>query len=402
MAWRDLLRTASFRGIQFKVKDSDMLFGRRGETHEYPYRDSPYSEDLGRKAREISINAYIIGDNYTFQRDALIAAIEENGTAGTLIHPTLGTLTVVPKECHVTFDKDQGGVEFFSLTFMESGQNQYPSSLVNTSAIVSALSTSTAATFLTNFSSKFQLLGFPDFLANTAQSQGQGFLSNIKSILQVTAPAGGFFSSFTTLLGSFDSNTLSNVLDGTQFGSETSSVVKSFSSSYSAPAQAYTAQRQLVQVQNNANLTSNYTTPSRTQETNNSVAYKNLVTGTALAEMANLAAVIKYPSRDEAIATRDQLSGLLSDQILIHADAGNDELYNALRALRAAVIKDLNTRGAQLTKIITIKTLDSMPALCLAYAQYEDAERAEEIITRNHISHPLFTPANSELELLQA
>ncbi|EPR0211413.1 DNA circularization N-terminal domain-containing protein, partial [Escherichia coli] len=47
MAWKDRLVEASFRGVPFKVEDEGAPVGRRVETHEYPNRDKPYTEDLG-------------------------------------------------------------------------------------------------------------------------------------------------------------------------------------------------------------------------------------------------------------------------------------------------------------------------------------------------------------------
>ncbi|NAH43850.1 DNA circularization protein, partial [Escherichia coli] len=48
MTWKDRLQDASFRGVPFKVEEESMGTGRRVETHEYPNRDKPYTEDLGK------------------------------------------------------------------------------------------------------------------------------------------------------------------------------------------------------------------------------------------------------------------------------------------------------------------------------------------------------------------
>ncbi|WP_431355959.1 DNA circularization N-terminal domain-containing protein, partial [Algimonas porphyrae] len=51
MSWRDQLEKASFRGVPFHVSRSGGEVGRRVQLTEYPLRDRPYAEDLGRKAR---------------------------------------------------------------------------------------------------------------------------------------------------------------------------------------------------------------------------------------------------------------------------------------------------------------------------------------------------------------
>ena len=92
----DTLREASFRGAPFEVEDADESGGRRLARHEYPLRDLPFAEDLGRKAGEWRIRAFIVqGRKYDYAqaRDDLRKALNAYGS-GTLIHPWLGEMTV--------------------------------------------------------------------------------------------------------------------------------------------------------------------------------------------------------------------------------------------------------------------------------------------------------------------
>lgn len=94
MSWRDgFSARGSFKGAKFYVQDSELEVGRRVQLHEYPLRDTPYAEDLGRKARKLQFEAYCIGSDYNVARDALIAKVEEGG-GGVLVHPYHGWLTV--------------------------------------------------------------------------------------------------------------------------------------------------------------------------------------------------------------------------------------------------------------------------------------------------------------------
>ena len=79
----------SFRGVPFRTVDAEMRVGRRNVVNEYPQRDLPYVDDLGRRARRFVVEAYVIGDGYRAERDALIAAFEAKGS-GELIHPRYG------------------------------------------------------------------------------------------------------------------------------------------------------------------------------------------------------------------------------------------------------------------------------------------------------------------------
>lgn len=94
MSWKDNLRPASFRGVPFQVDDDEGTFGRRVQVHEYPNRDKPYTEDLGRATRRFTINAYLVGNDFFEARDRLIVAIDTPGP-GTLVHPYYGEVAVL-------------------------------------------------------------------------------------------------------------------------------------------------------------------------------------------------------------------------------------------------------------------------------------------------------------------
>src|SRR5215831_16913815 len=96
--WRANLQPASYKGVPFHVKVDSRRSGRRIVPHEFPKRDKPYSEDMGRKIRRFLVEAYIVsGPNepdYQARRDDLIVCLKTEG-AGWLIHPTLGDDFVV-------------------------------------------------------------------------------------------------------------------------------------------------------------------------------------------------------------------------------------------------------------------------------------------------------------------
>uniref|UniRef100_UPI002032A221 DNA circularization N-terminal domain-containing protein n=1 Tax=Escherichia coli TaxID=562 RepID=UPI002032A221 len=111
--WRDRLQDASFRGVPFKVEEESAGTGRRVETHEYPNRDKPYTEDLGKVTFRPSITAYVVGDDCFDQRDRLIEALNKPGP-GTLVHPTYGELKVcVDGEVRVSTSKSEGRIVRF-------------------------------------------------------------------------------------------------------------------------------------------------------------------------------------------------------------------------------------------------------------------------------------------------
>lgn len=58
--WRARLRVAKFKGAPFYVDQQGRSSGRRTVVHEYPKRDIPYAEDMGRHALRYQITGYLI------------------------------------------------------------------------------------------------------------------------------------------------------------------------------------------------------------------------------------------------------------------------------------------------------------------------------------------------------
>jgi prophage DNA circulation protein len=136
--WKDALRPAQFRGLQFAVLTGEGYFGRKNVVHAYPYRDTVWAEDIGRAARIVNVTGFLVGDDVIAQRERMIAAAETPGTAE-LIHPTLGRLTVAmvaPMRCVEQWDK--GRYFEIAFAFVEAGERQFPSVLTSTADAVKA------------------------------------------------------------------------------------------------------------------------------------------------------------------------------------------------------------------------------------------------------------------------
>lgn len=118
--WRDRLLPASFRGVEFHVEEGARSGGRRAFLHEYPKRDVPYAEDMGRKGRGFTITGYLIGPAYTLDRDDLEAALDVEGP-GTLILPTRGEEEVQAGPYSSVERRERGGFVEISMNFLEAG-----------------------------------------------------------------------------------------------------------------------------------------------------------------------------------------------------------------------------------------------------------------------------------------
>jgi prophage DNA circulation protein len=146
VTWREELRRvsfggklligASFRGLPFFVDSSERAGGRRLVVHEFPLRDAPFVEDLGRKARTFRVEGYVIGDDYLAQRDSLLTALEDVSGPGELIHPHHGALRASCVGVAVRETRAEGGLATFAIEFAEApAQGIAPVAAVDTRSV---------------------------------------------------------------------------------------------------------------------------------------------------------------------------------------------------------------------------------------------------------------------------
>jgi prophage DNA circulation protein len=155
--WRDRYQQASFRGAIFYTEQDSRVSGRRVALHEYPHRDTPYAEDLGRRAVRHPITGYLIGPNYLGPRDELINAVEAEGP-GMLIHPLLPQMQVICEAYTVHENREAGGKCVFEMMFVEAGSDAGASPTQATATVASQAASNTSSAAAANFNQ--QVAGF--------------------------------------------------------------------------------------------------------------------------------------------------------------------------------------------------------------------------------------------------
>jgi hypothetical protein len=159
--WRDALLPAMFDGVPFFCDSGIRETGRRAVVHEYPKRDTPYAEDMGRRAIQYSVRGYVIAyvrdagfslitpdasiqpvggfaaslymRDYRIARDFLQQRLDSPG-AGVLQLPNMAragmgdilTLTAVCSGYRMTEEDRLGGFCVFDMTFVEYGLINLP------------------------------------------------------------------------------------------------------------------------------------------------------------------------------------------------------------------------------------------------------------------------------------
>lgn len=392
MAWRDQWQTASFRGVKFRFRSASAVLGRRNVVHSYPGRDDPYVEDMGRKAREFTLEAFVLGSDYMAWRDQLEAACEQSGP-GELVHPTRGRMLVAVQDCRPTESVDAGGMASYSLSFIEAGGNAFPTVRVDTQAAITVAADDAVAASITDFADKFSIAGMPSFvgvraLASVNAALDTAYGATLRGFAQINVLP-GIYADLSTLQGQAEQwLSLPSTL-GEKLAAQVAMIGDLFESEH-----AYTAGGAVAEFSGTAN--SGTGTPAQAQATQNDAAVSQLMQRCGLVVAARAAGAMTYASSNDALVVRDSLV----DRLDAAAETASDEVYFALCNLRAVLVRDIGARAADLAQLMQYTPRATTPAIVLAYLLYGDAERADEIVARNRVRHAGFVPGGEPLEVL--
>jgi prophage DNA circulation protein len=243
------LQPASFNGVPFVTRSNSTVVGRRVAEHIYPFRDQPWIEDVGRKARRYNIVGFLIGDDVISQRNAMQDALEYPGP-GVLVHPTYGRLTVTAlDQCTFEEDMTHGRVIEMRLVFEESGLQIFPATVVATGNAVATAAANANAAASDDFVSQVT-----DAVKSGAQAAGQALTTAsvwIGDVQTLGNDAANITHLASGLVGGF----------GRFFGGSTGSGSGSITGSYVSPSQISSQVANLVNAASadRANITSGIT-----------------------------------------------------------------------------------------------------------------------------------------------
>lgn len=396
MTWREDLRRVtlpdgrrlvggSFRGVPFFVESVDNAAGRRTVVHEFPLRDDPFVEDLGRKARSFRFEAYVIGDDFLAQKDALLSVLEDIEGPGELVHPYHGTLRAIAVNVSWRVSRTDGGMATFSIDFAETPtQAPVPVEVVDGAEQVDAGADAAIAASEAEFIERYDEDGLPSFafesaetaLTNAAEGLGAA-LAPIVTATQELAELTGQIVSITSQASALVRQP-ANVL-----GAFRAAITVLVKTAEDAPGAVMDALFDAYLADLGSPIVA--TTATRARELANQSAMIGALRRIVAIEAARLAPLVPYESIDAAAEARDRVGEMLEEQ----AEAAGDTAYPALVDLRSEVLRAV-PGDSQLARVVTVTRNEPIPSLLLTYQLYGAVDAEADILARNSIRHPGF------------
>lgn len=420
MAEEKKLYEASFRGVPFHVTKVDLKIGRRTVVHEYPQRDKPYVEDIGRATRRLSFTAFVVGDDYIQQAEKLIGAIETEGP-GTLIHPHLGEMKCCLEQASTITFTDSSRTASVVLTAVESGGLEFPKS--GTDAVSKVLESADALekSAIQQFCDSLDLSSVSEWV--DAALSGDlldklGVISNaeIATIFDkvdeistlaskgLSLISGGPKVFATRLVGALG---LSRFASSARAWSRVAKQLKNLTK--------HDKLREGTKALAQAKADSTVLSGTQRAVLQNRAAVETLIRQTLIAQMVGVSAVVGTKT-DQAMAVEDDVQTSeslkatvsksyddivqLSQDLLETLDeellmTTSDDSYLELEKARVAVFEALTDRADDSSHLAVVVPGDVLPALVHAYDYHDDASRDQEIAIRNGVEHEGFCPADA-------
>lgn len=395
MSWLENMRPGSFRGVPFWTETAKKTLGRRVVQHEFPNRETPYTQDMGRISNAFTIDGHVLGTDYDVEKKKLEEAFNKYGP-GELVHPYDGLIMAQCGPVEFTESTKEGAILYFSATFYEAGSNEFPNSINNKASVLGEAAGSAIAGAKDEFDKKFSIIGLPGFAVESARAKiaaaQKAYNDATKGISDIREAAAQLAYSTRNLVAETNdllqspSRLSQALLDS--FGLLQSSISNarlktdalksffSFGSDDSSPDSS---------------------TPARQREQENKEVFNNFMRRVAVVSAAVTAQQTEFESFQDAEVTRDQITEVIEDQIREGTDT---ELFQALSDVQAALVSAVPDVDADLPNLKEVITDGPVSSLHLAYDLFMDPRAEEDIIKRNAIKNPGFIPKGKALEVL--
>ncbi|MEO0660424.1 MAG: DNA circularization N-terminal domain-containing protein [Planctomycetota bacterium] len=390
MTSRDQILPASFRGVPFEVQGASRRDGRRKVVLEIPGRDEPYIQDLGAATQTVTLEAFVIGDDYRERRDALLRAVRARGS-GELIHPHYGSRQASVVRAESTENNREMRRARFTLEFVLDAVEV---AVVVSAGGAQAVRTSAAA---------LRVAAATSVAGAIDRSPTNVALSAARAASESTSNAlGDFVESRSRLLDiALDPRAAATLVDDVRRlsdvvlrrGSDWAFWVQGLQGGLGAFGSSITSRLAAFRA-----LLGFAAELLGLDEADAARAVRVAAAASAVADAAEAAGDVStgWDSRQEALDARDELLEVTREL----QDQADDVTSEGLAGLRAAIVDGVPDPSVDLPELGRYTPGETLPAVVAAARLYGDPARGEEIARRNRVRHPGFLPAREDLEVL--
>lgn len=422
----------SFRDVRFRVQSITSNVGRRTVVHQFPGKDKPFVEDLGRDARRFNVDAYIVGPEYMVGRDELRDAIENVAGPGRLVHPYWGSLDVtVVGQASFRETPNEGGIARIRFAVVEAG-DELPITEPDPKEEVEEAADEADEAAAESYESEWSLLGaiadvvqaainvvdavasdinkikgYVNAAMNVVDTIGDAIASVAEGITDLINLPGAIADSFEGIINDvagafagigdawdsyFDDDEEAGQVAGTPLTSPTGAAPASGDKRADIGMKTF---REMLTVGSDLPDVP-LGTGQREIEARNQAAFLRLVRSQMIIATIRAMTNIPFSSLTKAEEVRDEILDALDAEI----EDADDTTYGPYVNLRVTFIKYIAQATAELPRVIEFTPATTLPALVIAQQLYGDSTRDEDIIARNSVRNPCEVPGGEVLEVL--
>lgn len=376
---RSQMRSASFGGVKFHVENTTEDYGHRTVVHEFPNSDVHFSEPLGRKARRISINGYLVGKDWLEDRDKLVLTCESGG-AQTLRHPFYQQFKIARAlSLSVNETKEELGIVRFTLKLVEEMSIAPLLGLKYLPHLVRTSLDNLLSEVVTSFAAKLDVRLFGDSVRAKAIAAIEGWAQALDGARIVTALAGGAVLA-AAIESVFDG--AKEIVDGADPGEFVRPVVEAWRDAAESAESAATGLQGLIWTGVDERMPVN-ASATRKQEREVEIAVDQMFRQIFGALWAEFLVDRDFAGRREATEARNALVRWFDSEIHL-IDAGADpRVYESFDRFRSRIIEDMGQKWTDSRPVIEIGLPRQVSAVYLADKLYADPDRAQELWRRN-------------------
>lgn len=368
--WLKAFRPASFRGVGFKVDMEETAGARRLSLSPIAYSDQTVIEDMGGEPRRFNLTAYVAGDIADAQATAFAAALGAKGT-GLLMLPMLGAVRARVVSWRLSRQLRLAGYVAFGVELIEEGFGSVPFGPVPGAGPISDL-----------------LLGGAGMLTSAL---AVAFPSSERARSTIETEAAGAAASRLADLAA-------DTVSGAALPPALSEAVGALAATAAAPSPAIAVA--ILDGWNTLAMTADPATGRRAVA--GAIADLDLVISnvglTGIAEASAVASAFAvltvrdfYAAQQDAARARSGMAEAVAP-VLDASGALGDAVFGWLSSVTGAAALTLSRVAASRAPLVRVETPMSLSAIRAAYDLYGDANRAVELVDRNHAAAPVFMP----------